>query len=226
VDRGSSSAHFFTLKADGNKYQVRRQEFGQVLTSVRYAEAPTARRPVRVRAVVTEEDKTEPQGKQYPGWARWRTETIPRGPGRVVQALAIRADIEVPERKLAMTWLLFHNSEKSLQASYIIEISFDLPASHPGGGIFNVLNVTMKHDERDRGIGLTAAYVKVSDTLFVVALPEVQDESDRRNVELLKGRNWFEIAVVYNNKRSALITFEKGAPGEDAFEKWSTHKSR
>jgi hypothetical protein len=226
VDRGISKAHVFTLKADGNKYQMRRREFDQLLSSVRYVEAPTALRLERVRAVLTEEDTTEPRGRDYPGWARWRTdnETISPGHGRVAQALALRADVEVPERKLAMTWLLFHNSDKSLPGSHIIEMRFNLPVAHPGGGIFNILNVIMKHGEKHLGVALTGHYVKINDTLFVVGLSETQEDTDR-NIQLLKERNWFEIGVVYNNKRPALIVFEKGAPGEEAFEKWGSHKS-
>jgi hypothetical protein len=222
VDRGSSKAHFFTLKADGNKYQLRRQEFDQLLSSVRYLEAPTASRLERVRAVVTEEDKTEPRGKDYPGWARWRTETITPGHGRVAQEFALRADVEVPERKLAMTWLLFRNSEKSIPRSHIIEMRFNLPAAHPGGGILNLLNVAMKHGERHLGVELTGRYLKINDALFVSGW-DTQEETDR-NIQLLKERNWLEITVFYNNNRPAFIVFEKGMPGEDAFEKWFLNK--
>ena len=35
----------------------------------------------------------------------WRTETVTPSPGQPPE-LAVRADIEVPERKLALTWLL------------------------------------------------------------------------------------------------------------------------
>jgi hypothetical protein len=36
VDRGSDKAHAFTLKADGQKYQMRLHEFDQLVRSVRY----------------------------------------------------------------------------------------------------------------------------------------------------------------------------------------------
>jgi hypothetical protein len=42
----------------------------------------------------------------------------------------------------------------------------------------------------------------------------------------LKERGWFDIPVVYNNNRRAILAMEKGTPGErvfaDAFEAWKT----
>jgi hypothetical protein len=34
---------------------------------------------------------------------------------------------------------------------------------------------------------------------------------------LLKERGWFDIPVVYNNNRRAILAMEKGSPGERAF---------
>ena len=43
-------------------------------------------------------------------------------------------------------------------------------------------------------------------------------EYDRqRNIELLKERAWFDIPIVYNNNRRAILALEKGTPGERAF---------
>ncbi len=47
--------------------------------------------------------------------------------------LAIRADVEVPERKLTMTWSLRRNTDKTLPASHTVEIIFKLPADFPLG---------------------------------------------------------------------------------------------
>jgi hypothetical protein len=44
-------------------------------------------------------------------------------------------------------------------------------------------------------------------------------ETDReRNIQLLKERSWFDIPVVYNNGRRAILALETGNPGERAFE--------
>ena len=39
----------------------------------------------------------------------------------------------------------------------------------------------------------------------------------QRNLELLKNRAWFSIWIVYNKGRHAVLTIEKGAPGDSAF---------
>ena len=44
--------------------------------------------------------RTIPQGKRFVGSAVWRTETISPGTGKPPD-LAVRADIEIPERKIA-----------------------------------------------------------------------------------------------------------------------------
>ena len=40
----------------------------------------------------------------------------------------------------------------------------------------------------------------------------------QRNLQLLKERPWFDIPIVYNNGRRAILALEKGTPGEKAFE--------
>ena len=52
--------------------------------------------------------------------------------------------IEVPERNLAMTWVLRRNTDKVLPATHIVEIMFKLPADFPPGGILNVPGILMK----------------------------------------------------------------------------------
>jgi hypothetical protein len=50
------------------------------------------------------------------------------------------------------------------------------------------------------------------------------DADKDRNIQLLKERSWFDIPVVYNNSRRAILAMEKGTPGErafaDAFKAW------
>src|SRR5262249_30291930 len=77
------------------------------------ANAPAA--AVAQKVVLYDEDSTDPQGKRYVGSALWRTETVSPGPG-LAPELAIRADIEIPERKMRMTWSLRRNTDKALPA--------------------------------------------------------------------------------------------------------------
>jgi hypothetical protein len=174
------------------------------------------------KVVLYEEDPADPNGKRFVGSAIWRTETITPGPGQPPE-LAIRADVEVPERKLAMTWSLRRNTDKGLPATHTVEIMFKLPADFPAGGISNVPGILMKQAEQTRGVPLAGLAVKVTPGFYLIGLSNAEADKDR-NIQLLKERSWFDIPVVYNNNRRAILALEKGTPGEqvfaDAFKAW------
>jgi hypothetical protein len=174
------------------------------------------------KVVLYEEDPADPNGKRFVGSAIWRTETITPGPGQAPE-LAIRADVEVPERKLAMTWSLRRNTDKGLPATHTVEIMFKLPADFPAGGISNVPGILMKQAEQTRGVPLAGLAVKVTPGFYLIGLSNAEADKDR-NIQLLKERSWFDIPVVYNNNRRAILALEKGTPGEqvfaDAFKAW------
>lgn len=178
------------------------------------ANAPAA--AVAQKVVLYDEDPSDPQGKRYVGSALWRTETISPGPG-LAPELAIRADIEIPERKLRMTWSLRRNTDKALPASHTIEIMFTLPADFPEGGINNVPGVLMKQNEQARGVPLAGLAVKVTNGYFLIGLSAV-DVDVQRNIQLLKERDWFDIPLVYTSGKRAILAMEKGTPGTRAFE--------
>jgi len=170
---------------------------------------------VAQRVVLYEEDSSDPQGKRYVGSAIWRTETVSPGPG-LAPELAVRADVEIPERHITMTWSLRRNTDKALPASHTIEIMFNLPADFPGGGVANVPGILMKQSEQARGTPLAGLAVKVTNGFFLIGLSAV-DTDVQRNVELLKDRPWFDIPVVYTNGGRAILAMEKGPPGDRAF---------
>lgn len=178
------------------------------------ANAPAA--AVAQKVVLYDEDPNDPQGKRYVGSALWRTETVSPGPG-LAPELAVRADIEIPERKLRMTWSLRRNTDKALPASHTIEIMFTLPADFPEGGIGNVPGVLMKQNEQARGVPLAGLAVKVTNGYFLIGMSAV-DVDQQRNIQLLKERDWFDIPVVYTSGKRAILAMEKGTPGTRAFE--------
>jgi len=171
---------------------------------------------VAQRVVLYEEDPADPQGKRYVGSAIWRTETITPGPGAAPD-IAVRADLEIPERRITMTFSLRRNTDQALPASHTIEITFNLPADFPFGGIQNVPGVLMKQAEQTRGAPLAGLAVKVTSGFFLVGLSAVEADM-QRNLQLLKERPWFDIPIVYNNGRRAILALEKGTPGEKAFD--------
>jgi hypothetical protein len=171
---------------------------------------------VAQRVVLYEEDPSDPQGKRYIGSAIWRTEQVAPSPGAPPD-LAVRADLEVPERRMTMTFTLRRNADQTLPASHTIELTFNLPADFPFGGIANVPGILMKQAEQTRGAALAGLAVKVTSGFFLVGLSAVETEM-QRNMQLLKERSWFDIPIVYNNGRRAILAIEKGNPGERAFE--------
>jgi hypothetical protein len=177
------------------------------------ATAPAA--AVAQKVVLYDEDPNNPQGVRYVGSAIWRTETVSPGPG-LAPELAVRADVEIPERHMRMTWSLRRNTDKALPASHTIEIQFTLPADFSEGGIGNVPGVLMKPDETTRGIPLAGLAVKVTNGYFLIGLSAVEVDV-QRNVEMLKQRDWLDIPVVYTSGKRAILSIEKGTPGQRAF---------
>jgi hypothetical protein len=171
--------------------------------------------PVAQRVVLYDEDPSDPKGKQYVGSVIWRTEPI-KASGNAKPDIAVRADIEIPDRKFKMTMSFRRNTDSSLPASHTAELTFILPQDFSGGGVSNVPGILMKSNEQARGTPLAGLAVKVTDGFFLVGLSNV--DSDRsRNLQLLKERSWFDVPLVYVNGRRAIIAIEKGSPGERAF---------
>src|SRR6478752_1870127 len=171
--------------------------------------------PVAQRVVLYDEDPSDPKGKQYVGSVIWRTEPI-KASGNQKPDIAVRADIEIPDRKFKMTMSFRRNTDTSLPASHTAELTFILPPDFAGGGVSNVPGILMKSNEQARGTPLAGLAVKVTDGFFLVGLSNV-DADRQRNLQLLKERSWFDVPLVYVNQRRAIIAIEKGAPGERAF---------
>jgi len=170
---------------------------------------------VAQRVVLYEEDPADAQGKRFVGTAVWRTETKPGAAGRPPE-LAVRADIEIPDRKMSVTWSLRRNTDQALPASHTIEIVFNMPNDTVTGGVQNVPGVLMKQAEQTRGVPLAGLAVKVTPGFFLIGLSSAENDM-QRNIQLLKERGWFDIPMVYANNRRAILAMEKGTPGERAF---------
>ena len=170
---------------------------------------------VAQRALLYDEDPSNSKGKQYVGSVVWRTERV-KASGGQQSDIAVRADIEVPDRKFKMTMSFRRNTDASLPASHTVELTFILPPDFRGGGIASVPGILMKSNEQARGTPLAGLAVKVTHGFFLVGLSNV--EADRvRNIQLLKERSWFDVPLVYRNQRRAIIAIEKGSSGEQTF---------
>ena len=65
------------------------------------ADQPVA--PVAQKVVLYDEDPSDPKGKQYVGSVVWRLEPI-KASGNQKADVAVRADIEIPDRKFSGSW--------------------------------------------------------------------------------------------------------------------------
>jgi hypothetical protein len=171
---------------------------------------------VAQRAVLYEDDPADAQGKRYVGSVIWRTEN---GSPTATQAsdLAVKAEVEIPERRINVTMSLRRNTDKKLPASHTIDIIFNLPADFPFGGIANAPGIMMKRAEQAPEAPLAGLAVEIISGFFFIGLSAAESEM-QRNLEMLKGWTWFTIPVVYNNGRHAQLAIEKGTPGERSFE--------
>ena len=170
---------------------------------------------VAPHVVLYEEDPAEAQKKRYVGSVIWQTETVPPAPGQTLE-LAVKAQLRIPERRISVTMSVRRNTDKALPASHTIEIIFNLPADFPLGGISNVPAILMRQGEHTRSTPLAGLTVKVKSGFFLYGVSAAESDM-QRNMELLKERSWFDIPIVYNNGRRAILAVEKGTPGEQAF---------
>jgi hypothetical protein len=168
------------------------------------------------RTVLYEDDPVEAAGKQYVGSVNWSTEVSAPAPGQPPDR-AIRADITIPDRKMQVTMILRRNTDRGLPATHTVHISFVLPPDFSNGGVSEIRGMLMKQAEDTRGTSLAGLAVKVTPTYFMIGLSSASDSDIQRNIQLLKERGWFDIAIVYENGRRAILAVEKGAPGDKAF---------
>ena len=108
------------------------------------------------------------------------------------------------------------NAERTVPASHTVEMIFTMPENFGGGGIDNILRIALKPSEVAAGAPLLGIPLKIADDYFVVALNEVRMDV-RTNLDLLQSDQWIDVPLVYKSGRRAMITLEKGAFGNFAF---------
>ncbi len=128
----------------------------------------------------------------------------------------IDASLEVPERDMTVRFSLHKNSDDTLPASHLIEVTVDTPADFPGKGIDEIPRIVFKPSEDARGQPLVGAAAKVADGFFWIALSANKNDI-ASNLELLRAREWIDLPFVYGNGQRAILTFEKGPQGDKVF---------
>jgi hypothetical protein len=166
------------------------------------------------RVVLYEENPLSAKGSLFLGTILWLTEPVEKQ----LSEIAIRADIAVPSRGIAVTFRMQRNTDKALTASHTIELQFSLDQKFPFQRINNVPGILMKTGEQTRGSPLAGLSVKASTGYFLVGLSSKPSDL-RQNLELLRTRDWIDIPMVYGNGRRAVLAVSKGTSGVGAFAK-------
>lgn len=130
---------------------------------------------------------------------------------------AIRAEAMIPGKNLQLRMTIRRNADPTLPASHIMEMIFLTPEGFEGGGIQNVVRVAMKDSEQATGSPLLGIPARIAEGFFLVALSDSPAEI-QANMTLLRRQDWIDVPLIYNSGRRALITMEKGVPGERVFE--------
>ncbi|RWM77073.1 MAG: hypothetical protein EOR81_19855 [Mesorhizobium sp.] len=176
------------------------------------------------KAIFYEERTSTAQGSAEPGSIVWSLVQESPG-GNLPPEPAIRAEASIPGKDVQLRMTIRRNTDQTLPASHIIEMIFLTPDGFDGGGVDNILRVAMKGSEQDAGSPLIGIPAKIADGFFLVALNDTKADEDA-NLTLLRGQNWIDVPVVYKTGRRALLTMEKGIPGEKVFDEalkaWQT----
>ncbi|MDX8479271.1 hypothetical protein RFN28_12395 [Mesorhizobium sp. VK24D] len=183
--------------------------------------------PVGQKAIFYEERTSTQQGTAEPGSIVWSLVQESPG-GDLPPEPAIRAEATIPGKDIQLRMTIRRNTDQTLPASHIIEMIFLTPEGFEGGGVDNILRIAMKSSEQDAGSPLIGIPAKIADGFFLVALNDTKADQDA-NLTLLRGQDWIDVPVVYKTGRRALLTMEKGIPGEKVFDEalkaWATKTS-
>jgi hypothetical protein len=164
-------------------------------------------------AVLYQEDALDPHGKRYFGTVTWHLD--PGSGSGSNSSAAIKGDVEI-DKQMNATVSLRRNIDSEMPASHIMEVKFNWPDDVTHSGVDVLKGVSMKAVESARGAPLSALTAKVTPKYFMIALSS-GDVDMKRNVLLLKGKEWFDIPIVYSSGSRAVLAIEKGADGDRAF---------
>jgi Flp pilus assembly pilin Flp len=168
------------------------------------------------KAIYYEERTNAAEGSAESGTVVWSLVQESPG-GDAPPEPAIRGEATIPGKNVQLRITIRRNTDKTLPASHIIEMIFLTPDGFEGGSIDNVLRIAMKRTEQDAGNPLLGIPAKIADGYFLVALNDTKAD-EATNLALLRNQEWIDIPVIYKSGRRALLTMEKGIPGDKVFD--------
>lgn len=167
------------------------------------------------KALLYEEGTGSDQGTADAGSVVWSvvkeapSEGLPEEP-------AIRGELVIPEKDIRLSLTIRRNGDKTLPASHLVELYFQLPDGYGGGGIAEMTRISLKDSEQSTGSPLLGVPARISDEFYLVALTDAE-AAVNTNLALLRRQSWIDVPVSYLSGRRALFTLEKGIPGEKVF---------
>ncbi|MEO4000710.1 hypothetical protein [Mesorhizobium sp. CAU 1732] len=180
------------------------------------APADTPGVAVGQRAIFYEERTNSVQGSAEMGSIVWSV--VQESPGGDQPAEpAIRAEATIPGKDVQLRMTIRRNGDQTLPASHIVEMIFLTPDGFEGGGISNVSRISFKETEQAPGNPLIGLPARIADGFFLIALGNSPAEIEQ-NMNLMRRQSWVDIPIVYQSGRRALLTLEKGIPGDRVFQ--------
>lgn len=167
------------------------------------------------RAIFYEERTSSAQGSAELGNIVWSLVQESPG-GDLAPEPAIRAEAAIPGMDVQLRMTIRRNGDTTLPASHIVEMIFLTPEGFEGGTISNVSRMSFKETEQAPGSPLIGIPAKIADGFFLIALGDAPAEI-QANTTLLRQQSWIDIPIVYQSGRRALLSLEKGLPGDRVF---------
>ncbi|MBA8840070.1 transcriptional regulator [Ochrobactrum sp. RH2CCR150] len=180
-------------------------------------QTPASQQAVAVgqQALLYEERGGTESGSVEKGNVVWSVIQESPGDGQPEEP-AVRGTVTMPTSNVELKMTIRKNTDQSIPASHLIEMVFTVPEGFSGGVIDNVQRITFKDTEQAAGNPLIAVPSKIADNFFIIWLNDARTAQDT-NLSLMRRLQWIDIPVSYRNGRRALISLEKGVPGEKAF---------
>lgn len=189
---------------------------GQQTPPAGQATPPPAALPIGQKAFFYEERSGQDAGTADAGGVVWSV--VQESPGNdLPPEPAIRAEVTIPDRGIKLRMVIRRNGDKTLPASHLVEMIFTVPDKFPGGSIDAVSRMTLKDTEQAPGSPLVGIPAKIADNFFIIAMNDAKTAVDT-NMSLLRRQSWIDVPIAYKTGRRALLTLEKGLPGEKVFD--------
>jgi hypothetical protein len=172
--------------------------------------------PVAYRAAMLVEAPDQPSKvKTYVGTVIWQLENVSTDASQP-PGTAVRADIDIPDDQLKASLEIQKNTDPSLSASHTITIVFTIAPGSATGSIKQISIPQLRGEDSPNGEALKGSLVPIMDNSFLIGLD--RGGAEAANMDLIKGRQWFDIPILLANGRVAKLTFEKNTSGDRAIE--------